>query len=305
MKKITSLLVLVVLLTSLSSIVFAENVKLESSNLESTDIKNQVSSELKEIKTNLDTTALTASPKLRSNKQYTYGEVIEQIERIKDLGQKYQDEIQELPQEEQVEILDSLGQAQLELNAVFQKGVVVEEDKVATVAPVIGVQTTSAVRKDWTNRRGNMLYTNAQAKDVAGLTYPYGHVALVSKNKNAVIEAVGKGVKHRVYTTMWTSKTTKGLCDELYVRGATWAKYDSAIAFALKQENKPYKWKTSLSANNEWYCSKLVWRAYKEAGMGELGEPYLGYIPPSNIYWEDRMVLQYKWGTGNIGSLSI
>lgn len=152
-----------------------------------------------------------------------------------------------------------------------------------------------------TVKKGDILYEKVGG---FGIT---GHVAIVegiftdSKTKRKyvrIIEAIDKGVKRGILddTRMKEKKVTV-----LRVKKAKASQINKAVNFCIKQLNKKYSLDfkhDTKSSEKDWYCSELVWAAYKNQGIniettGRLNEPG---ITPRDILRSDKVkkVLNYE-----------
>ncbi|MCI5937151.1 MAG: hypothetical protein MRZ36_04035 [Eubacterium sp.] len=75
----------------------------------------------------------------------------------------------------------------------------------------------------------------------------------------------------------------------------------SSVAFAVSQIGKKYKLdlkKNTSKAEKDWYCSELVWAAYKNQGVNletSLGEPG---VTPHDLYNSDlTYIINYRYAT--------
>ena len=98
-----------------------------------------------------------------------------------------------------------------------------------------------------------------------------GHAAIVASSSSKTIESYPESDGHengvRVYTNDWKKR------DKVYglrVSGATMTNYRNAAQYAQNQADakKPYNWNFFNKGTTEkFYCSQLVWRAWKEQGF--------------------------------------
>lgn len=94
--------------------------------------------------------------------------------------------------------------------------------------------------------------------------FPHGHAAILSTTKDYVIEALPKpGVVHQSASKYWSTVSDEG---QYYVKGAPDSAYVNAVNYAKNQIGEPYKLATTLNNTSEWYCSKLVFKAWESAG---------------------------------------
>ncbi|MCX2829682.1 MULTISPECIES: YiiX/YebB-like N1pC/P60 family cysteine hydrolase [Bacillus] len=121
---------------------------------------------------------------------------------------------------------------------------------------------------------------------------PHGHAAILSTTPHYVIEALpSPGVVHQSASKYWSTVDDEG---QYYVKGASNSAYLNAVSYAKNQIGEPYKLKTSLNNTSEWYCSKLVYKAWLNAGyhVGTL-DAYLGVVLPGSIK-SDMDTVKYK-----------
>ncbi|MGG1663810.1 YiiX/YebB-like N1pC/P60 family cysteine hydrolase [Brevibacillus sp. NRS-1366] len=97
-----------------------------------------------------------------------------------------------------------------------------------------------------------------------------------------VYEALPRpGVVHQFATKYWSTVDDES---QYYVKDAEDADYKMAVAYAKSQVGDSYGLETTLSNSSVWYCSKLVYKAWKDAGfsIGSLDE-YAGVVLPSSL----------------------
>lgn len=122
--------------------------------------------------------------------------------------------------------------------------------------------------------------------------FPHGHAAILSTTPHYVIEALPRpGVVHQSASKYWSTVDDEG---QYYVKGAPDSSYIKAVSYAKNQIGEPYKLKTSLDNTSEWYCSKLVYKAWLSAGyhVGSL-DTHLGVVLPASIKG-DLDTVKYK-----------
>lgn len=120
----------------------------------------------------------------------------------------------------------------------------------------------------------------------------HGHAAILSTKEDYVIEALPKpGVVHQSATKYWSTVDDE---TQYYVKGAEDDDYRMAVAYAKSQVGDSYGLETTLSNSSVWYCSKLVYRSWKDAGfsIGSLDE-YTGVVLPSSLMI-DMDTVSYK-----------
>lgn len=139
------------------------------------------------------------------------------------------------------------------------------------------------------NAKGNIIY----GKWNAGKSSKYGHVAgisyqpaicgdIITEMKNTkVIEASPSdeaslytrlfgGDPNSVFERYMTSNGNDAWCSSLlydkcsvYYPGMTNTQRDKIVSYMKKQIGKSYQALSSKNNTDSWYCSKLVWKAYK------------------------------------------
>lgn len=103
------------------------------------------------------------------------------------------------------------------------------------------------------------LTTDSSTKD-----FPHGHAGIGHKDLNAVIESnPGDGVRkyNGRIKSYWAKRKNSGIYG---VRGASAAKYRNAFNYAEKRIGKKYGF--NPFDNNSFYCSELVFYAWKGQG---------------------------------------
>lgn len=110
-----------------------------------------------------------------------------------------------------------------------------------------------------------------------------GHAAIVSTISSQTVESYPKSAGHangvRYYTNNWKSKSK---VYGIRVRGANHKQYTNAAKYAMMQADarKPYNWNFFNKGTTEkFYCSQLVWRAWKNQGF-EVDRMNLGNWEP-------------------------
>ncbi|MBJ8189707.1 hypothetical protein JDS79_22615 [Bacillus cereus] len=93
-----------------------------------------------------------------------------------------------------------------------------------------------------------------------------GHAGIVADNNAYVFEAnPGEGVQRKAnyWNTYYNSKYA------LYVKGASTNAYQGAQHYGWQQwrNGKPYGLSMNKWDESSYYCSKLVWRAWKNEGV--------------------------------------
>lgn len=168
----------------------------------------------------------------------------------------------------------------------------------------------------WNDRTGNTLYT-PESKSFHLVRH--GHAALISNRDQYVIEATttatsGAEVFHWSYDNIWKKgQFTKVY--ELYPLFMTTGKQWS-VNYALRQVGKPYAITKGMgwipcSDERSWYCSKLVYMAYRFGGQYDLfantrtvGEIHSsGYVVrPKAIFLSRNMGVYQYIGANDVGT---
>jgi uncharacterized protein YycO len=122
--------------------------------------------------------------------------------------------------------------------------------------------------------------------------FAHGHAAVLSTTRDYVIESLpSPGVVHQSASKYWSTVSDEG---QYYVKGASDYDYIEAANYAKSQVGDPYKLTTTLNDTTQWYCSKLVYQAWKAAGwqVGSLDQ-YTGFVLPESIS-ADWDTIKYK-----------
>ncbi|MFN3596418.1 MAG: hypothetical protein ACK41D_04005 [Rubricoccaceae bacterium] len=95
-----------------------------------------------------------------------------------------------------------------------------------------------------------------------------------------------------------TARTWFGVPDLNYVkvryhRRATWSERKAAIAIARAQDPDPYSVWTSKTNSDYWYCSKLVWYAYRYSTGDSLDSDWGFWVFPNDIENSGHLVTVY------------
>lgn len=121
------------------------------------------------------------------------------------------------------------------------------------------------------------------------------HVGIVM-NQYTVIEAhpdnPNGGVDYRDNNWKTRYNSIKGL----YVRGASRRDCINAVGYCENQIGEPYNMWSDRWSEDEWYCSKLVWRAWYEQGYdleGRTYEPRGTHVTPGDILDSPLTVVFY------------
>ncbi len=133
--------------------------------------------------------------------------------------------------------------------------------------------------------------------------FPFTHIALVvdlkDKNDPVVIEAWWNGVR-------------KGRFSEVHTPGTEFAIYSVRVSehqkkkifeFANSQIGKPYDWlgilgfvffNPNLESKNRWFCSELVFAAFKQAGVELLKNTHPSEVSPRLFLKSPLLQFEYS-----------
>ncbi|MDO4783872.1 MAG: YiiX/YebB-like N1pC/P60 family cysteine hydrolase [Propionibacteriaceae bacterium] len=135
-------------------------------------------------------------------------------------------------------------------------------------------------------RPGVILVTPDKYKKII----PTGHAAIIW-SKKSVVEALAEGVVKR--PNNWNN----GDRNQVYgvtVRGTTAAQDNAASNWAYAQIGKPYNY-YNTSTRSKFYCSQLVWAAFKDLYNIDLDTWRFGRaIHPMELVWTDRTHVIYR-----------
>lgn len=167
-------------------------------------------------------------------------------------------------------------------------------------------RTVTGVEIYWFDDGGGVLTpTAAYLEYWDGTTWVnLGNVPLEKNTFNQV--AVDNLNLQRLRVTMRNSRQSTGILEFRVWGGGTIQAEDSkqaAIAFAVDQIGKPYDWSFLDKGSDgkdldssEWYCSELVWAAYKQQGIEldsqpENVAPYFGHVAPMEVIGTSNVTL--------------
>lgn len=150
----------------------------------------------------------------------------------------------------------------------------------------------SAVQPRWYDPTGSWPGYLFLTLDNATSSWNHGHAGIGGDN-GQTIEAYG-GVGVRIYSngynTNWKDCTTGGI---YRVNGATTSQYETAKNYAYSKVGTPYS-TNLLDGESTFYCSELVYKAWKEAGI-TIGTNVLGLITPNSIMNHNNTILVYSF----------
>lgn len=149
-------------------------------------------------------------------------------------------------------------------------------------------------------KKGDIIY---EAAGGFGIT---GHIAIVegiyrrSANSQYVrlIEAISNDYGGVVRSILDDTRADEKKVTILRVKGATSSKINSAVSFCVGELGSSYAIdfaKDTSSSEKDWYCSELVWAAYKNQGIDletSLGEP--GITPHDILNSTKVTTVSYK-----------
>lgn len=169
------------------------------------------------------------------------------------------------------------------------EGLPIETDKEddLSIGSISTGSSPSAVRGTYPTRKGVILVTKDKYKGLI----PTGHAAIVWSDKS-VIEAVYNEVKWG--KNNWYS--TKKTCYGLSVKGTT-AKNDRGAAnWCREQIGKPYNFNyLDVETRSKFYCSQLVWAAYKDRHGVNLNTSQFGKaVHPMELVKSSKTKMIYK-----------
>lgn len=160
---------------------------------------------------------------------------------------------------------------------------------IVSIACVIVPASAGTASGKYPTRKGTILVT---ADAYKGLI-PTGHAAIVWSSSK-VIESTAKGVVWGKNNWRQTKKTVYGLT----VRGTT-AKQDAAAAdWCRKQIGKKYNYNYfNKSTRAKFYCSQLVWAAFKDLYKIDLDTSlFTKYaVHPMELVYSSKTSLIYKF----------
>lgn len=75
-----------------------------------------------------------------------------------------------------------------------------------------------------------------------------------------------------------------------YNGGLSYAKQNQILNYAISQDSDTYSLTTTIWNTSKWYCSKLVWRAYYNAGIEISGGEYVsGFVVPLDFLYDSDL----------------
>lgn len=141
-------------------------------------------------------------------------------------------------------------------------------------------------------KKGDIIYeTTGNLASIAG------HAAIVegvfwSSEKNQfyirVIEAISNGVRRGVWDEQRLADKSGTI---LRVTSANDSQRNQAVDFCISQLGKSYSLHTpkhSAATSESWYCSELVWAAYKNQAIELHNTPTAGEVFPADLYASNK-----------------
>lgn len=120
----------------------------------------------------------------------------------------------------------------------------------------------------------------------------YGHAG-IGGNNGETIEAYSNtnvAIFSNGYNRNWSDCSTGGI---YRVNGASTSQYETAKNWAYSQVGKEYDL-SLLDGDSKFYCSELVYKAWKAAGI-TVGTNILGLITPESIMNHNNTILVYSF----------
>ena len=160
-------------------------------------------------------------------------------------------------------------------------------------------------------RAGDILIYKSGSNNANGEPSLTGHTAVLSNNENYVIEASKTGsngakVFHWNVSNLWdgASGIKQYQVTSTFGTPANSNEKQLAVAYGIAQVGKPYAIKTTLFTDEAWYCSKLTFRQWLQAGYDLRGamsvvHPTYGIllVTPNDIALDVNTRIYNDWGT--------
>lgn len=125
----------------------------------------------------------------------------------------------------------------------------------------------------------------------------YNHVGIVSDAERGKIwEATANGPSDQpgVVESDWSTYTNYGHIGVARVRGASPEELANVIKWIETRKGRPYRWPIVMGLDNNdesrFYCSQLIWRAFKQVMKIDLDADQGALIFPDDIYSSKTLV---------------
>lgn len=140
--------------------------------------------------------------------------------------------------------------------------------------------------------------------------FPFTHVAFVvdlkDKNDPVVIEAWWNGVRQGKFSEVHTPRTEFAI----YSVQVTEEQKEKIEEFLHRQLGKPYDWlgilgfplrNWKLESKNKWFCSELVFTAFKQAGVELLKNTHPSEVSPRLFLKSPFLKFEYSAKLPEVG----
>lgn len=123
-------------------------------------------------------------------------------------------------------------------------------------------------------------------------SWNHGHAGLGGNNGETIesFPSTGVAVFSNGYSKNWSSCSTGGIYS---INGASSSQYDSAKNYAYNKVGTPYSL-SLVDGDSTYYCSELVYKAWKNAGI-TVGTNVAGFITPKSIMDSSNTRLVYSF----------
>lgn len=144
---------------------------------------------------------------------------------------------------------------------------------------------------------------------------PFGHTSIITRlntfsntggsfddSRTKAMEAVkeyifqqDKEVEERPARTYWLDENNPRDVYVRYHNYASWSERSEAVSYSLAQDPDAYSITTSKIVRHRWYCSKLIWRAYKDATGDDLDHDWGYTVFPGDIEHSGHLRTVYRF----------
>ncbi len=149
----------------------------------------------------------------------------------------------------------------------------------------------------WSNLGHSLIITRLGGVNVAS-NGRWGGDYLNDETKS--MEAIGTDysrndqvLERKAKTWFDTSGLRKALV--LYHDQATWSEREQAVAIAKDQDPDPYDFWSLKTNDTEWYCSKLIWFAYRRATGDSLDPTWGFWVSPNDLEHSGHLTTVYHY----------